>query len=114
MSRFRAVISVGYDLPFGCHGNFSDLLGKFPAPEGAHRKVGNLFYEGGVVQLVRTPACHAGDRGVRVPSLPPTLQDVHFSFERLQIARLASINDSSAMRLTPITSSALLRVARRR
>jgi hypothetical protein len=39
---------------------------------------------------------------------------VHFSFERLQIARLASINDSSAMRLTPITSSALLRVARRR
>src|SRR5437899_9697257 len=26
---------------------------------------------GGVVQLVRTPACHAGGRGVRVPSLPP-------------------------------------------
>jgi hypothetical protein len=40
---------------------------------------------------------------VRVPSLQPTLQDVHFSFERLQIARLASINASSAMRLTPIT-----------
>ena len=31
---------------------------------------GSYGASGGVVQLVRTPACHAGGRGVRVPSAP--------------------------------------------
>ena len=36
-------------------------------PEGIRRPL----VCGGVVQLVRTPACHAGGRGFESPSLPP-------------------------------------------
>jgi hypothetical protein len=42
---------------------FSGSLGKARARKGTIGKKRELVYAGGVVQLVRTPACHAGGRG---------------------------------------------------
>jgi hypothetical protein len=58
------VVSVSYAQMLRCHGTF----GQFRTRMGSERTEGNSpakaeQYMRGVVQLVRTPACHAGGRG---------------------------------------------------
>ena len=36
--------SMSYATRISCHGNFSDLFGKLPAPEGARRKGGEFGF----------------------------------------------------------------------
>src|SRR6202022_4160015 len=60
---------------YGTFGKFRELIGT-TAERGARKGIASneRLQNGGVVQLVRTPACHVGGRGVRVPSLPPSLR----------------------------------------
>ncbi len=62
---------LNFEKPLPCHGT-AKRCGKGREGIGGNRTESerSLICEG-VVQLVRTPACHAGGRGVRVPSLPP-------------------------------------------
>ena len=59
------VVSVSYEQTLGCHGTFR----KFEERTGSYNRGmrdsrGELIFQcGGVVYLVRTPACHAGGRG---------------------------------------------------